>query len=93
MFHVSKKDLRDFTTTEKDMKKGTSKFPTHDYRVSQGEDLFAQTASMSHSASVVAYEAEQQDDGVFAGSSTGADDLHAQQKMRGKQLTADANFD
>ena len=42
MFHVSeKKDLRDFSTTEKDMKKGISKFPTANYRVTQGEDLFA----------------------------------------------------
>ena len=40
IFHVDKKDLRDFTTTEKDMNKHVSKFPTSDYRVTQGEDLF-----------------------------------------------------
>ena len=42
MFHVDKKDLRDFTTTEKDMNKGLSKFPLNSYRVTEGEDLFAQ---------------------------------------------------
>jgi len=65
MFHVTKKDLNDFTTTEKDMKKGISKFPTSDYRVSQGEDLFAQSLNLAHTQSVV--DTTLQDDGVFAG--------------------------
>lgn len=51
MFHAQKKDLRDFTTTEKDMKKGISKFPTSDYRVTHGEDIFA--TDMIHSPSEV----------------------------------------
>ena len=78
MFHVShKKDLRDFSTTEKDMKKGYSKFPTENYRVKDGEDLFAQ-GPLVHSASVAAYDAVQNDEGVFSGATTGAADLHAQ---------------
>ena len=32
IFHVSNKDLKDFTTTEKDMKKGYSRFPLMDMR-------------------------------------------------------------
>ena len=40
IFHVTSKDLRDFTTTEKDMKKAISRFPLMDMRVIEGEDLF-----------------------------------------------------
>lgn len=89
IFHVDKKDLRDFTTTEKDMNKHQSKFPTSNYRVTQGEDLFnvgagAATQSMVQDTS---------DDGVFSGSSTGESDLQAQQAARGKQLTNLDSFD
>merc|ERR1712060_848267 len=38
-FYATSKDLRDFTTTEKDMKKGTVRFPTPNYRTNE-EDLF-----------------------------------------------------
>jgi len=34
------KDLREFTTTENDMKKQTSRHPTNDYR-SLSEDIFS----------------------------------------------------
>jgi len=32
IFHTQAKDLKDFTTTEKDMKKGASRFPSNDYK-------------------------------------------------------------
>jgi len=38
IFHTQAKDLKDFTTTEKDMKKGVSRFPSNDYRAHE-EDL------------------------------------------------------
>jgi len=42
MYHIPKphKDLRDFTTTEKDMQKKQSRHPTSEYRA-LSEDLFA----------------------------------------------------
>lgn len=39
IFHTAAKDLRDFTTTEKDKKKQISKFPSNDYRC-EDEDLY-----------------------------------------------------
>jgi hypothetical protein len=38
VFTVTNKDLKDFTTTESDMKKQKSRFPPADYR-NTGEDL------------------------------------------------------
>lgn len=38
VFCITAKDLKDFTTTEKDMKKSISRFPTPEYR-NQQEDL------------------------------------------------------
>lgn len=38
MFHVTDKNLKDFTTTESDMKKKASKFPTNNY-LAKDEDL------------------------------------------------------
>lgn len=38
VFHTQAKDLKDFTTTEKDLKKGVSRFPSDDYRAYE-EDL------------------------------------------------------
>lgn len=38
IFHITYKDLKDFTTTEDDMKKKISKYPTENYRVAS-EDL------------------------------------------------------
>ena len=39
MFYAQSKDLREFTTTEKDMKKDIVRFPTPNYR-STDEDLY-----------------------------------------------------
>ena len=74
IFHTDKKDLRDFTTTEKDMNKHVSKFPTSDYRVTQGEDLFNVAAGAAAQSMV---QDTSNDDGVFSGSSTGESDLQA----------------
>jgi hypothetical protein len=38
VYHITSKDLRDFTTTEKDMDKKISRIPTNQY-LSTGEDL------------------------------------------------------
>jgi hypothetical protein len=38
IFGIDKKDLLDFTTTEKDMKRGTSRFPPNHLRLRQ-EDI------------------------------------------------------
>jgi indole-3-glycerol phosphate synthase len=38
IYGVDAKDLHDFTTTEKDMNKGQSRFPTPDYQITN-EDL------------------------------------------------------
>ena len=39
IFYATSKDLREFTTTEKDMKKEIARFPTPNYRTNE-EDLF-----------------------------------------------------
>jgi len=39
IYYVTNKDCKEFTTTEKDMIKGVSRFPTPNYR-STDEDLF-----------------------------------------------------
>jgi len=39
VFHATSKDLKDYTTTEKDMKKGSSRFPPPSLR-NASEDLF-----------------------------------------------------
>ena len=51
MFYATSKDLREFTTTEKDMKKEISKFPTPNYRTNE-EDLFDESGSAQASPSM-----------------------------------------
>lgn len=41
IFGIEKTELRDFTTTERDMKKGLSKYPPPQYRL-KGEDLMVE---------------------------------------------------
>ena len=52
MFYVTMKDLREFTTTEKDMKKDVVRFPTPNYRTTE-EDIFDDAASAAASQSQV----------------------------------------
>lgn len=40
VYHIEAKDLKDFTTTEKDMKNKSSRIPTKEY-LSVSEDLLA----------------------------------------------------
>ena len=82
IFHVTSKDLKDFTTTEKDMKKQVSKFPLMDMR-NTSEDLFSDD---SNNDSV---DNANPDTGVFGNSDTGANDLTEQQNIRGQQLKID----
>ena len=44
MFYVTVKDLRDFTTTEKDMKRDVVRFPTPNYRTTE-EDIFDENST------------------------------------------------
>lgn len=44
IFYATSKDLREFTTTEKDMKKVISRFPTPNYRTNE-EDLFDESGN------------------------------------------------
>lgn len=90
IFYATSKDLRDFTTTEKDMKKEIVKFPTPNYRTTE-EDLFDENASASQVAA--ASSATANDNGMFNNQDTGEADMVEQQKIRGKQLTADVSFD
>jgi len=53
MFYATSKDLREFTTTEKDMKKEIARFPTPNYRTNE-EDLFGEEAGANSSPSMVA---------------------------------------
>jgi len=39
VYHATSKDLKDYTTTEKDKKRGTSRFPPPNLR-SRDEDIF-----------------------------------------------------
>jgi len=44
VYHATSKDLKDYTTTEKDMKRGSSRFPPPNLRKTE-EDLFAEEDS------------------------------------------------
>lgn len=46
VFHITFKDLKDFTTTEDDMKKRISKFPTDNYLASSENLLKIESATM-----------------------------------------------
>ena len=86
IFHSTEKDLRGFTTTEKDMKKDINRFPTPNYRA-PAEDLFDEGAGgASQSAPDTTNE-----NSLWANAQSGEADLAAQQAVRGKQLNVDAN--
>ena len=88
IFYATAKDLREFTTTEKDMKKDINRFPTPNYRTTE-EDLFNENANGAASTA----SSTPTDEGMFSNSASGQADLQAQQAVRGKQLTADTSFD
>ena len=70
IFYVTSKDLREFTTTEKDMNKGQSRFPTPNYRTME-EDLFDEGGSAASRES----QATTTTDEMFGSSQTGEADL------------------
>jgi hypothetical protein len=37
VYGIEKNDLREFTTTERDKKRGTSRFPPDSFRIREGE--------------------------------------------------------
>lgn len=84
MFYATSKDLREFTTTEKDMKREISKFPTPNYRTHE-EDLFDESGSAQASPTPSAMNSSMNTDtGMFDNRETGEAELAAQQAMRGK---------
>ena len=72
-FYTSSKDLRDFTTTEKDMKKDLSRFPTPNFRTND-EDLFDSSANES----MVSNASAGNEGGVFGNAASGEEELVAQ---------------
>ena len=83
MFYATSKDLREFTTTEKDMKKEISKFPTPNYRTTE-EDLFDESGSAQASPTPAMNSSMNTDTGMFENGESGEAELAAQQAMRGK---------
>lgn len=73
MFYATSKDLREFTTTEKDMKKEIARFPTPNYRTHE-EDLFDEGGM---NASMVSTSASSEAGGMFDNAATGEADLVA----------------
>ena len=86
IFYVTSKDLRDFTTTEKDMKKGVIRFPTPNYRTTE-EDLFDENANLAPTPSMVSTTSD--DTELWENANSGAADLQQYQAARGKQLSHD----
>ena len=74
IYAVPNKDLRDYTTTEKDLKKGVSKHPLDSQRIFD-EDLLKETPADQMTR-------------AFSEVST-ADDFDEKIQIRGKQLTAE----
>lgn len=85
LFHSTEKDLRGFTTTEKDMKKDINRFPTPNYRAAN-EDLFAEGSGGAIQAAP-----ETNDNGLWSNAQSSEADLAAQRAVRGKQLSSDPN--
>lgn len=50
MHHATTKDLKDYTTTEKDMKRGSSRFPPPNLR-NTDEDIFDEEAKSNEDGS------------------------------------------
>ena len=74
IFFATSKDLREFTTTEKDLKKAMSRFPTPNYRTTE-EDLFSENASASPSMVSTSGSTDQ---GMFENAASGEAELAAQ---------------
>lgn len=71
IFYATCKDLREFTTTEKDMKKDIGRFPTPNYRTAE-EDLFDEDPSASPS---MMSQANSETGGFFDKANTAESDL------------------
>ena len=84
IFYATSRDLREFATTEKDMKRRSRGSPTPNYRTNE-EDLFDESAgaqamstpSMNSSVNIP-------EGGMFDNTASGEADLAAQQAVRGK---------
>lgn len=78
IFYATSKDLREFTTTEKDMKKEIARFPTPNYRTNE-EDLFDESGGAQASQSMVStMNSSANEVGMFDNSTSGEADLAAQ---------------
>lgn len=52
MFHVTTKDLKDFTTTEKDMKKRSSKFPPNEFLNHENDLMVLSTPTLATQSTI-----------------------------------------
>ena len=83
MFYTTSKNLREFTTTENDMKKEISKFPTPNYRTNE-EDLFDESSGAQASSTPSIDLSMNTDTSIFNNRESGEAELAAQQALRGK---------
>ena len=78
VFRTQSKDLKDFTTTERDMKKQINRFPSNDYRA-YNEDLFQlATPGLQHQQSSTVIDT--------------MDNIDGNQKIRKAQQEGDGSF-
>jgi len=82
IFGIDKKDLRDFTTTEKDMKRMTSRFPPAQYRM-RGEDLIRPLTMVNSGGTSKTAAQSEIEDNTFEQQ---MDDLQTNVEIRNKQF-------
>jgi hypothetical protein len=88
IYGIDKKDLRDFTTTENDMKRMTSRFPLPQYRM-KGEDLIKPQSSDINGTTSKAGAQSEIEDNTFEQQ---MDDLQKNVEIRNKQFQESKNF-
>lgn len=77
VFHINSKNLKDFTTTEKDWKRDISRFPTEDYRVFDEDLITLETPLQRQESNKSTQNFEPQEKrggGIFTGGSMSSTD-------------------
>lgn len=89
IFGIEKSNLTDFTTTEKDMKRGVSRFPPSQFRLKQEDIIFtASTASPSTGSKASGLADSEIVDNTFAFT----EDFQQNVEIRNKQFQESKNF-